>query len=154
MIDKCPGGAAGGDDLQRSLLVEPVDPVVDAVAAVGVDAGQVVAGELVQPLGHQVEALVVDQRGRIRLERGVRKHQRNNVVELVELGDAEAVGELAHHLDALHVLLEPDRHGLTLKLLELVARNAVHLRQRLAEEADRVVHELLNRPRRLLGCHG
>ena len=42
------------------------------------------AGELVQPLRHQVEALVVDKRGWVRLERRVRKHQRDNVIELVD----------------------------------------------------------------------
>ncbi len=31
------GGAAGGDHLERCLRVESVDPLVDAVAAVGVD---------------------------------------------------------------------------------------------------------------------
>ena len=90
--------------IHSSMVLQPV----------GVDARQVVAGQLVQPLRHQVEALVVDERSGIRLECRVRKEQRDNVVEVFEFGDAKPVGEPAHHLDALPVLTEPDRHGLAL----------------------------------------
>ena len=75
----------------------------------------------------------------------MREEQRDNVVEVVYFGDAEPVGELAQHLDAVAVLLKPDAHRLSLEFFQLGARDAVHLGQRLPEEPDGVVHEVPHR---------
>ncbi|WP_245604910.1 hypothetical protein [Mycobacterium genavense] len=76
------------------------------------------------------------------------EQQGDNVSELVEFFDAQPVGQFAQHLDIPVVLTKADAHGLALQLFELAAADAVHAGVGLAEEADRVVHELGHRPRR------
>src|SRR5262249_15752765 len=56
------GRARRRDHLERRLLVESLDPLVDALAARDVDAREAVPSHRIEPCGHEVEALLVEQR--------------------------------------------------------------------------------------------
>ncbi len=120
---------------RRHLPIDRREVIVESLAAGDVGDGERLGNlrqdEPPEPAIDLCEAIAFEQRRRIRLVNGVLEQQRQHVLDVVDVLDVVAVGELLQHRDLVAQFGEPALQAGELQRVDLGARHVLPFVQRM-----------------------